>query len=655
MKSDFQPSTRQLSRIVAWFLLLSLCLAAFDGQGQIIPADRLTTWIPGVTVGVAGGIPTNRTKIIDVTLAPYNADKTGASDAAPAIQSAITAAPKNAIVFLPAGTYRLNTGLSIPASNPGITVRGSGYETIVQPFGTANFVWIGNDDGWGNPSTGNQVTAGLQKGSTQVTIATTSAFTVGKMIQFSMANDPAIPVVSVAGYDLLPTLEPLRRQICVVTGISSQNLSFYPPLYDDYSATTTLVNVAYYQGQFIGLENMKVDCVNSTGGIAIFIQQCLNCWVKGLKIVNSANYPVFVLDSLNCEIRDCDLGPLNHSGTNGAGILINTDSGCLIENNVIVQCQPSIEVNQGASGNVFAYNYCTNTTGNGWIDSNHAPHNNFNLYEGNIGDNFEADGYFGSVSHDTLYRNWFTGQNTANPGTVAWCVQLKRFTRNYSLVGNILGTPGLTMTYDGCVYGQPNIGNWSSNGGFAPPWADSIKAGAGTLTQSGTSATVTEAMFTAADVGHQILILAGSCIGKTEYITAFADPKHVTTNTSMTVSASGYRVAPSQTGYQEIDRDVKNTTLLVGNYNYHDNAIPSTQSLSTETVLVKSLYRSSVPNWFGNLTWPPFDPRNPSPTLNSIPASYRYVNGSPPPGISDAGPPLSPPGNLRIQGPLGPR
>lgn len=52
---------------------------------------------------------------IDVSLSPYNADKTGVSDAAPAINAAITAAsvswtggPPN-VVYMPAGNYRVAT------------------------------------------------------------------------------------------------------------------------------------------------------------------------------------------------------------------------------------------------------------------------------------------------------------------------------------------------------------------------------------------------------------------------------------------------------------------------------------------------------------------------------------------------------------------
>src|SRR5688572_26706877 len=87
-----------------------LALTGFPAQAQsLIPASRLVDWTPGVSVGVPGGIPTNRTRTIDVTQSPYNADRTGASNATPAIQAAIDAATAGDIVYLPAGKYRVDS------------------------------------------------------------------------------------------------------------------------------------------------------------------------------------------------------------------------------------------------------------------------------------------------------------------------------------------------------------------------------------------------------------------------------------------------------------------------------------------------------------------------------------------------------------------
>ena len=52
-----------------------------------------------MTVGVPGGIPANRNHLMNVTKAPYNADKTGRTDAQPAILKAITDAKNNDVVY----------------------------------------------------------------------------------------------------------------------------------------------------------------------------------------------------------------------------------------------------------------------------------------------------------------------------------------------------------------------------------------------------------------------------------------------------------------------------------------------------------------------------------------------------------------------------
>ncbi len=90
---------------------LSALLVSWSGAAmaaEIIPSDRRTDWTPGVTVGVPGGIPTDRARRMDVTKAPYHADNTGVTDSQPAIQKAIADAQENDVVYLPAGTYRID-------------------------------------------------------------------------------------------------------------------------------------------------------------------------------------------------------------------------------------------------------------------------------------------------------------------------------------------------------------------------------------------------------------------------------------------------------------------------------------------------------------------------------------------------------------------
>lgn len=486
-QSDRISKPREQCGKHASFLLAFMVLIAQAGTvfGGIVPANCLIDWTPGVSAGVPGGIPTYRTSLINVTQAPYNADKTGVQDASSAIQSAINAATSNQVVYLPAGTYLIKTTLYIGYSNKGITLRGAGTTNTILNFQNSASISVGTsaDYGWNYPTTGNQVSAGLTKGSTTLTMADTSAFSVGGMIQISMANDTNVPVIDVMGYDLYPYYQCDRKQKTRVIAKTATTLNIFPPLYDDYSRVTNLVFSAGLQSDYDGIENLFMEMSNSTAGAAVQFEQCYACWLLNVRIHLSANYHVSIWDSLNCEMRGCFLDTINHGGSNGSGLLHNSSSADLIEDNIMVNAFPGMEINHGSCGNVFAYNFLQNTNGLACIDSNHGPHNCFNLYEGNVIQSYECDGYFGSDSQDTIYRNWINGQYGYGDGVmnhIAWTIALKRFTRSNSIVGNILGTPGAAMSNDGISLGQPNMGN-SFSSGFGPPWAITWIRGPGTL------------------------------------------------------------------------------------------------------------------------------------------------------------------------------
>lgn len=606
---------RQFSLRAICGLVLSLAFLGASARAELIPADRLVDWTPGVTVGVPGGIPTDRTRIVDVTKAPYNADNSGISDATGAIQSAINAATPGDVIYLPSGTYLCRGPISTGYKSQ-ITVRGAGETTILRAqLGGASFFQIGggSDYNWAWPPTGNVVSSGLHKGSTQITVGDASNYQVGQLLNLALDNNSATPVISVFGY------QGLQRQMTRITAKSGNTLTIFPGLYGDYSATRVVAKVAQFQANFTGLEHLVIDMSGATSPFSVWLQQAYGCWVKDVRVKKSANYHIFLNDSVNCEVRRCYLDQLNHVGSNGAGILCNTISACLVEDNIIYKAFPLIEVNHGSSGNVFAYNFLEDSSPGVAIDSNHGPHNAYNLYEGNIAPNLQSDGYFGSTSHDTVYRNWFHGQLN---GTYGWTISLNRFTRDYSIVGNIFHGPTYSQAGDGVSLGNPNMGNGSSTG-TAPPWNDGYRIGAGTLTQSGQNVSTSAAMFKASDVGSFILTPSTSMLSS---ITAYKDPQNVTVNYSQNLSQVAYIVSPGPGGFQGLDTGVAATTLRKGNFYYASRSIPAAESLGADS-LPASLFRSSRPAFFGTLAWPPFDPANPAPKFEAIPAGYRFVHG----------------------------
>ncbi len=633
-------------------------------SSELIPADRLADWTPWVTVGVPGGIP-NRTNIIDVTAAPYFADNTGAVDSGSIIVQAVMDAPAESVIYLPEGTYKFETSsLSIYANSrkSNVTIRGAGMDKTIIDCRTGSsciFIGTGSDWNWPYPSTGNKVVSGKSKGSTQLTVEDGAPYTVGSLLLLNGGQDKNLPVMSVGGF------EHVQKQFVRITGKSGNTLTFFPPLAMDLSGVEVIARVAQQQVEYVGVEDLTVDTFGGNGfKYGIWAEQTYGFWMRNVKVQHSSNYNVFIMDSLGCEVRHSYMGPLFKSESpNGAGLLLNIITGCLIEDNIITDSFPNIELNHGSSGNVFAYNFLNNKSGLIGIDTNHGPHNSFNLYEGNIGHNLMADGYFGSVSHDTIYRNWFTGLGL--PSTQTYCFSLKRFTRNYSLVGNMLGNSGNKTVCEG--YGQPYIGNGSSYGTAQPSvgdwWADwnptdgpsvrgtvtaiydvsatwngvnCVKCGADITLSSGSLSQEAIPNFTTSDGGgfSGIVISADGNSYKLD---------RSPWSQSIDVPVGSTFVAwPGASGFGELDLDVEASTIFKGNWRAATDSIPPSESLGSQ-VLPASLYLPSKPAWFGDLTWPPIDSSNPREDITAIPAGYRYKNGVEAPGADNNNPPPPPP------------
>jgi hypothetical protein len=72
------------------------------------------------------------------------------------------------------------------------------------------------------------------------------------------------------------------------------------------------------------------------------------------------------------------------------------------------------------------------------LNDNHGPHDMMNLWEGNVAEQLTSDGYFGSSSHGTVFRNHLWGRNPRFG--ISWnAISLNRWAYFYNVVGNVLG------------------------------------------------------------------------------------------------------------------------------------------------------------------------------------------------------------------------
>ena len=126
----------------------------------------------------------------------------------------------------------------------------------------------------------------------------------------------------------------------------------------------------------------------------------------------------------------------------------------MIQNNIFQHVVAPLMV-QPNLGSVYAYNFAINDTyddGNGlhWMSDEVVHHNagvEYNLYEGNIGPGMSGDVFHGNQLANTAFRNYFLGSDPTRVDATS-CVNLLSYNRYFNYLGNVLGTPGYTTTYE---------------------------------------------------------------------------------------------------------------------------------------------------------------------------------------------------------------
>ncbi len=279
-------------------------------------------------------------------------------------------------------------------------------------------------------------------------------------------------------------------QVNMITGVSGSTVAVRNPFFYDFSKGNPKVKFTFPTVTHnSGVENMKFDHDGFTGCYFFMTQYCDSCWVKGVESARAQGYHFITMGTLNAEFRDSYIhdgssGP-NNSGINFYGnYQYGANSSGKIENNIFNKNFPAIEINNSSSGLYIGYNYAHGSVDQygsqmvTWtFDDGHAPFNVANLYEGNTGEMWGMDGYFGGSGMGTVLRNYITGFN-ANYSVSGDAIQIKRLGYYYNIVGNVLGSANQKPTaYDtGCgvtnifQLGYPNIGNCGTTpyDGFSP-------------------------------------------------------------------------------------------------------------------------------------------------------------------------------------------
>jgi hypothetical protein len=655
--------------------LLILCLFAnvATAASTIIESSNRINWANGSTVGLRLGIQT-RTNEIDVTLAPYNCPTNGEGDASLPILAAIAAAVSNDVVKLPAGRYNINSN-TIAITKNHITIRGVGTNTFLFRTNSADNAFIFNIGQDAINPTVMLIASNVLVGSTNAVLFSTNDLRIGDQIRITTKNrtdfNSESPVFSAFYFDRM------LSQNVRIDSFSGTNISFWPPL--GFSATNAPAIEQVTLGAFgvrtregIGIESMMLALTNHNGkaggGSRIMAAQSLNeFWITDCVFEWANNYHLALNDSVSVLLRGNRFSYALSTGTSHSGLLVGNISGVLTENNIFSHgLQPAIEWNSGVIGNAFFGNFLTNNL----LDMvSHNAHPMMNLFEANVFDNYMEDGYFGSTSHNTTFRNHI------NSGYQP--LRLKRWVTFHQAVGNVLGRGDYTFaggldgefpTGDGSVIvqiGLPNIGNnsyvytnpptpWNFPGFYNHPFSgNSITNGAFTFTGNYGP---TNVLWTNMGVGtftNIIEYINGVCAlifqdgSNTNFYYAATNGGSLTysgsgTESNLTLASYVYITNgsklffSSQQAYQTVMRTNRHTHNITGNFVYTNAAGTLVWSANnTNRVIPASLlYPGGPPSWWGTNRWPAIDPES-AQVVAIVPAMARYFGidggGEPPP------------------------
>ena len=624
-------------------------------------STHAVTSVSGLNIGVTPIIP----------LTSGAADVVFAVDNATAIQNAINAATAGQVIYIPTGTYKINSMLNMNGS--GVTIRGDGPTlSIIQGTAVmgAQMLQIGTQV---YMTENKETVSGTKtKGTTALTVASSTGYEVGQLCAVEIFNDTDNTRIQAGAALRIGVFgEPaVLNYIAMVTAVSAGSVTISPPLPVD----CTNVELNIYQKsagntpiQYIGIEDLGFDG-NSIESVqnGINIWQSAWCWMRNVEVAHYNNYGIKLDDTYQCEIRHSTVGPGRVGGTNSAGILVEQTQS-LIEDNIVLSNSSTIQENAGSIGNAWLYNCLPTNIGGNDMLVNHGAHNIYNLYEGNAAHSWKSDGYFGGASHVIFLRNWFNGFDGTNTGEGAYA---RRFSRNFVEAGNVYGWDG---TSDGIrSYGAPNIGNPSYSGTakptagtFWPDWkitgtvADKVSAGEVVVTVnklgnlvvgSGSGGNGICLVWHESGVYKQSRFLivdaiSGLDVTLVTYYGSAGDP--------LPVDATNVEVWVGQSLFQELDQDVEASFIQASNYMSDAAGTGAiTDSISPDT-LPNSLAYTAKPAWFGSLTWPPVNPSSPTFSYEIIPAGYRYINdAAPDPDPSPSGAIINVSGTVTIGGTL---
>jgi hypothetical protein len=562
----------------------------FAQNRSILPADRQTTWRPGIP----GGIPDRATICATVNASSYG---NGSSNATSGIQSAIDSCPVGQVVLLSAGTFQISSGPIY--LNRGVVLRGAGptQTTLNAPDGKGQaIVVIGQQ--WPKEAGSTNLTSDAVKGAKSVTVASTTGLSAGQLVLIDAITDPAITLWATDCSDACKgwfsrTNRPVS-QTMEIASISGKTVAFTTPFHItfDMAHTAQLTRYSVEAVRGAGLENLKLyGGEGGDSGGNVYMELAMYSWVKNIESQYSLGSSLHIYRSFRNTVRDSYWHETKNPNPGGAGYGIDISSGSsdnLFENNISWNFNKVILMRASGGGNVIGYNYFEDGYGATYptfvetgLNASHMTTPHYELFEGNEAFNLGGDSRWGNSVFITFFRNHSTtirrslgGLKLSDVGARAG-VAINAGHRYYSFIGNVIGYEGMSPQPAGSSFTYEDTAPYS--GDPVPMWRFG------------------------------------------EWVTG----------------------APS--AYANGDPEVAATTLRDGNYDYVSQTVKWDR---TATTLPDSLYLTGKPAFMGTCAWPWVDPTGTT-KLHTLPARARFDGNPDACGTASQKTPNSPT-NLRI-------
>ncbi len=479
---------------VALFVIAPAAAWAQQLWSGIIAPSRAINWSnAGLPATLADGEttpnpytpPTRTTICASFTPSSFSGMSSSNYVAPSAVNSALASCAAGEVVSLAAGSYYFSSGIDF-AGHSNVTLRGAGanqtllyFNGLVDCFSGDAAVCVQSNDHsnyYNGPSNTASWTAGYTQSTTQVTLSSVANLSVGMTITLDQLDDAQFDpgsawvcgataiCVGQSGVDNGVRQNREQAEVEHVTAISGDTVTISPGLDVNFNECQNVSGGcspgAWWANSDVegdGVEDLSIDLSkvpNSNVWVAIGIVNGYENWVLGCRTINSQRNHIWLVDSgRSLVVSNYFYGTVDAS-SESYGVEEFLDSDDLIVNN-IGQHVVSMLVPQATIGNVWAYNFAIDdyyTSSNGYLIGALEPHSGgaeYNLAEGNVLPIFDGDSIHGTQNFQTLFRNELFGADPAAATRVngAFALSDSVFHRGYNVIGNVLGYPGFSSTY----------------------------------------------------------------------------------------------------------------------------------------------------------------------------------------------------------------